>query len=95
MPCALASQLQWFAAPLAVLLSAFFYSILTIAHEMRDPFHGTLCTFDTTAFLKTTQAACDDLLNLRADIAQHEKPYEKCPSEPRWGDEPAWDDVRL
>lgn len=97
MPCALASHMQWHAAPLAVVLSAFFSAILAVAHEMRDPFHGRLCTFDTTAFLKTTQTACDDLLNLRADISQHEKPYRQnsMPVD-RWGDEPAWqDDVRF
>lgn len=68
-PIALASQLRWHAAPCAAVLAAFFYGLAAVAAAMQDPFRVRLCGFDTAAFLKTTQTACDDLLSFRADIA--------------------------
>jgi hypothetical protein len=93
-PIALASQLRWYAAPGVALLSFFFYGLVAAATAMQDPFHGRLCSFDTSAFLKTTQTACDDLLTFRADIACTDGSFAKMP-EPaeRWDDNAHWQHV--
>lgn len=92
MPVALTSQLRWHAAPIAFLLSAFFYGLMSAAAAMQDPFHGALCTFDSAAFLKTTQTACDDLLVFRADIKPSVDGAEtKLPE--RWDDNVHWSNV--
>lgn len=67
-PIALASQLRWYAPPCAGALACVFYGLAACAAAMQDPFRARLCAFDTAAFLKTTQTACDDLLACRADV---------------------------
>jgi predicted membrane chloride channel (bestrophin family) len=68
-PIALATQLRWYAPLCAAALACFFYGLAACAAAMQDPFQMRLCGFDTAAFLKTTQTACDDLLALRADVS--------------------------
>lgn len=92
MPIALASQMRWHAGLLAFVLSAFFYGLLSAAFAMQDPFHGSLCTFDSAGFLKTTQTACDDLLAFRADIKPSVNGAETIIPE-RWDDNVHWSNV--
>ncbi|KAJ1639827.1 Bestrophin, RFP-TM, chloride channel-domain-containing protein [Pavlovales sp. CCMP2436] len=84
-PIALASQMRWYAAPASAVLCAFFYGLMSAAAAMQDPFHGRLCAFDSVAFLKTTQTACDDLLAFRADLG-----FLSTEPQERWSDNAHW-----